>query len=187
MSAPATITTVDLSGKWLMNKSKSDSTDEILRLQGVGWLTRKAIAMSSLTLAIKHYKDDDGVEHIDIDQTLSGGVSGTTELRVLDWEEHKHEDHIFGAVIGKSRRIKVDEIDNEYLKRDWLPDVAEHGAIHSYVQSDTEKSGTTWIAEQIWGFEVVDGERRYARHISFTGPGGEHIDARLVYDYLGPV
>lgn len=33
--------------------------------------------------------------------------------------------------------------------------------------------------------EVIDAERRYVRHVKFTGPGGEDIQARLVYDYCG--
>lgn len=54
-------------------------------LQGVSWFTRKAIRFSTITLDIKQYRDDDGVEHIDIDQTATGGIKGTTENRTLDW------------------------------------------------------------------------------------------------------
>lgn len=46
----------------------SGDTDQILALQGVGWLKRKAISMGTVTLDIKHYKDDAGIEHVDIDQ-----------------------------------------------------------------------------------------------------------------------
>ncbi|KII93794.1 hypothetical protein PLICRDRAFT_405412 [Plicaturopsis crispa FD-325 SS-3] len=187
MAAPANITTLDFSGKWFMNKTLGDSTDEILTQQGVGWLKRKAISMGSLTLAIKHYKDENGVEHIDVDQTLTGGIPGTSEIRVLTWEPREHEDHIFGPVVGKSRRVKLDEVETEFLKKGWLPDVAEHGAINSYVESDTKKSGTTWIVDQTWGFEEINGERHYTRHVHFTGPKGQTIEARLVYDYIGPL
>lgn len=186
MAAPSSLTTLDLSGQYVMNKSLSDSTDEILRLQGVSWFTRKAIGIATLTLSVKHYKDDAGVEHIDVDQTLTGGIKGTTEIRVLNWEAREHEDHIFGFVVGRSRRIRVEDIEHEFLRVGWLPDTTEHGAINSYVESDTPKSGTSWTAEQIWGFEEVNGERRYVRHVRFIGPGGENIQARLVYDYSGP-
>jgi hypothetical protein len=37
----------------------------------------------------------------------------------------------------------------------------------------------------MWGFEVVEGTRRYTRHILFTGPKGEAIKARMTYDYQG--
>ena len=48
--------------------------DEILRLQGISWLKRTAIAAATLTLHVKHYKDDQEVEQIDIEQTLTGGI-----------------------------------------------------------------------------------------------------------------
>jgi hypothetical protein len=110
---------------------------------------RRAIGLATLTLYIEHYKDDGGVEHIDIDQRLTGGIPGTTENRTLDWTFREHEDGIFGAVLGKSRRVKLDQINNDFLRNGWLPDTEEHGAINSYVKSDTPKSGTTWIAEQV--------------------------------------
>lgn len=168
-------------------------------MQGVGWLTRKAITYGTLTLTIKHFKDDEGIEHIDIDQTLTGGIPGTSERRTLSWTERENQDHIFGAVIGKSRRTSVDVLEEDFLKRNWTADTIQHGVVQSYVESDTPKSGTTWIANQVrrfalnpcpqidfhqtWGMEDVNGERRYARHIKFTGPKAEEIECRLVYDY----
>ncbi|KAG5647600.1 hypothetical protein DXG03_008953 [Asterophora parasitica] len=187
MATPPSLTILDISGKYVMNKELSDkSTDQILTLQGVGWLKRKAITLGTVTLNVKHFKDDQGVEHVDIDQTLTGGIPGTTEKRTLTWTERENEDHLFGAVLGKSRRTKVDVLEDEFLKKNWTADTLEHGVIQSYVESNTPKSGTTWIANQTWGVEEINGERRYTRHIKFTGPGGEDIECRLVYDYLGP-
>lgn len=105
--------------------------------------------MASLTLTVKHYKGDDRVEHIDIDQALTGGIPGTSENRILDWTERKADDRIFGPVVSKTRRLKLEDITNEFLKKNWLPDTAEHGTINSYVYSDTPKSGTSWVAEQV--------------------------------------
>jgi hypothetical protein len=45
--------------------------------------------------------------------------------------------------------VKLDEIENEFLREGWLPDTEQSGAINSYVKSDTPKSSTTWIAEQV--------------------------------------
>jgi len=181
------------------NKTLSDDTDEVLRLQGVSWFTRRAIALSTITLYVRHYKGDDGVERIDIDQTLTG-IPGTSENRILDWTFREHDDYLFGPVLGKSRRANVDEIENEFLGEGWLPDTVRDGVINSYVKSDTPKSNTSWIAEQVcrpfqhaclqnglpvqtWGFEQVNDERRYVRHVDFIGPENEHIQARLVYDF----
>jgi len=185
MAVPDGLTILDISGKYVMNKTLSDQrTDTILQLQGVSWLKRQAINFSTVSLSIKHYKDEDGVEHIDIDQTLTGGIPGTTERRTLWWKEREHEDHIFGHVIGRSRRVKAEELDVAFLQGDWTPDTLEHGLIQSYVESNTPKSGTTWIANQTWGIEEINGERRYVRHVKFTGPKGEDIEAKIVYDHV---
>lgn len=134
----------------MQNKTLSDQrTDTILQLQGVGWLKRKAIVYGTVTLAIKHTKDDEGIEQIHIEQTLTGGIPGTTEDRTLWWKERENEDHVFGPVVGKSRRVKAAELDIPFLKEGWTPDTIEHGLIQSYVESDTPKSGTVWIANQV--------------------------------------
>ncbi|KAI0778592.1 hypothetical protein BD413DRAFT_112288 [Trametes elegans] len=188
MAAPVDMTTRDISGKYMMNKSLSDDSDEILRLQGVSWWTRKAISLATLYLTVKHYKDDNGIEHIDIDQTLTGGVKGTNEYRTLDWTERTYEDHVFGPVLGKSRRVALSEVERDWLKKDWSEESFADGAIiYTTAKSDTAKSGRTWLSEQTWGFEQVNGEKRYTRHVFFQGPEGEIIEIRLVYDYTGPL
>ncbi|TFY71494.1 hypothetical protein EVG20_g1521 [Dentipellis fragilis] len=185
MAVPPEFTTFDISGTYVLNKSQSDDTDEILRLQGVGWFTRKAIGLATITLSVKHYKDDDGKEHIDIGTTLTGGIKGTTENRTLDWDRRTHEDHVFGSVIGQSRRVKAEDVESEFLKNGWSQDTVEHGLINAYGESDTPKSGLSWVANQTWGFEEIDGERKYVRHVDFTGTDGEKVQARMVYDYYG--
>ena len=36
---------------------------------------------------------------------------------------------------------------------------------------------------QTWGIENINGERRHTRHVDFTGPKGESVQTRLVFDY----
>ena len=69
--------------------------------------------MGTVYLDVKHFTED-GAEHIEITQTLSG-LSETKEHRILDGEERPHEDHVFGAVLSKSRRLALDEIENELV------------------------------------------------------------------------
>jgi len=186
MAAPPEVNTLDFSGTFLMSKTYSDDTDEILRLQGFSWFMRKLMGAMSLYLYVKHYKDSEGVEHIDIEQIGTGGFKGNHEERSLTWTMHPIDDPVFGPVIGKSRRVKVEDIEYEWQKEAWLPDTVENGTVESFVESDTPKSGKTWIADQIWGFSEIDGKRMYTRRVHFTGPAGEVINARLVYEYQGP-
>ena len=131
------------------NHSLSDDTDKILALQGVGWATRKIISKATITLHINHYKDSQGVEHIDIEQTLTGGITASPELRTLDWTPRKVDHSLFGATIGKSRRIPVADIHDGYLKSGWLPDVSRDGAIEVYAESDKEKNSHTWKSNMV--------------------------------------
>ncbi|KAF8530979.1 hypothetical protein JB92DRAFT_3105728 [Gautieria morchelliformis] len=188
MAAPSEMITTDITGTFVMNKSLSDDSDRILELQGVGWWMRRMIGLATVTLHVNHYKDDSGVEHIDIKQTLTGGIEGTQENRTLDWAQRSHEDRVFGPVFGKSRRLPVADIDNVFLKTGWLPDTVEHGTINAYTISDTAKSGREWVADQIWGFEEVNGERRYVRHVNFTA-GEENIQfqPQLIYLKTSPI
>ncbi|EJD04064.1 LCCL domain-containing protein [Fomitiporia mediterranea MF3/22] len=183
MAAPPEVNTLDLSGMFIMNKTLSDDPDEILRLQGVSWFKRKIISTITITLYVSHYKDDEGKEHIDIRQIGSGGFEGNFERRIVDWTLRSTEDPLFGAVVGRSRRIKVDDLEYEWHKENWSADTIENCAIESYVESDTPKSGTTWVADQVWGFSEINSERRYVRRIHFTGPDGEDLHRVLVYDY----
>lgn len=85
------------------------------------------------------------MERIDINQTLTGGFKGTTELRSLDWVERSHYDDIFGNVMGKSRRVKLAEIEDEYLKTGWPEELVEEGLIESFVISEEN----AWVATQV--------------------------------------
>lgn len=73
-------------------------TDEILRLQGMSWFMRKLISVATITLYVKHYNDDEGTEHIDIDQIGTGGFKGNREERTLTWTERAVDDPVFGPV-----------------------------------------------------------------------------------------
>lgn len=143
-------------------------------------MTRKAIGIATITLHIKEY-DNNGVTNIDIEQTATGGVKGTTEKRHLDNEAGEHEDHVFGKVRGRSRWLKLSEVDDKHLASNWLPENNEGDVIESNVES----VNNGWTAKQIWGFQEIDGARRYARNVVVT-KGPERKEARLYYDYVGP-
>ncbi|KAI9755941.1 MAG: hypothetical protein M4579_004072 [Chaenotheca gracillima] len=182
MAAPDDHNIKNLNGQWTMNKTISDDFDPILAMQGVGWLTRKAIALATITLIVKQYEGDEpgNPTHIDIQQVVTGGISGTTELRCLDWEFREHSDSIFGAVKGRSRWTKLEDVEDDFLKNGWLEGEArgDRGLVQSYVES----KDNGWIANQIWGFEEIDGKRYYVRHVVVT-KGEERKQARLVYDF----
>lgn len=146
--------------------------------QGIGWVARRAIGIATVTLRLKQYIDDQGITHIDIDQLVTGGFKGTTELRTLNWTEVDHTDHLFGQVRGKSRWIKLADVKDEFMKTGWAAEMNGTEAVQSYVESVNG-----WTADQLWGFEVIAGERRYVRHIVVV-KGKERKAIKLVYDLV---
>lgn len=224
MAAPSNVDLNKLSGTWVMNKSLSDDTDAILAMQGVGWFLRRAIALATVTLHIKVYRapasaspsssssptnltaaatsigapqaddDDSPVTHIDIEQTATGGIKGTTELRTLDWTARPHADYLFGKLEGKSRWVDLDdpaqaaELPDEFLTRHWLRGDGNGGGPNGrmQVQAYVRSLERDWQAQAVWGFETVDDKRYHTRHVvvNKASDGTERRAVRLVYDFV---
>ncbi|KAL4736033.1 hypothetical protein BDV11DRAFT_211583 [Aspergillus similis] len=54
--------------------------------------------------------------------------------------------------------------------------------VHTFVRN---LRGNGWTAEQIWGFEVINGERRHTRRVVVANTKGQYVLARLVYKNVG--
>jgi hypothetical protein len=158
----------------------------------VSWLVRKAVGLASLTLEISQYEGPPSppststtpCTHIDIVQTATAGLKGTVEKRCLDFEFRDHTDWMFGHVRGQSKWMTLDEITEPYLKEGWEDGESEKtgpgGTSHVYSHVDSVDSD--WTATQTWGFQMVDGERRYCRNVIVV-KGEERATIRLVYDF----
>lgn len=162
----------------------SDDEDDVRALQGVSWFKRKAVTLATIELHTKQYRTDDAVEHVDIRETISGGFEGTLVNQTADWTTRSFESTLFGPCNTRCRRCKLDEVDVPWLEEGWLPEIAEQGVLQVVLESDTEKSGTTWRKSSTWGFEDIDGERRFTHHIDFFGPKEEHLQKRIVFDFV---
>jgi hypothetical protein len=107
-------------------------------------------------LSVKDFVDAENITHIDLDQTATGGIQGTTELRVLDWSETPHKDDIFGSLKSRNRwltDLKAAESGNggplqAYLTDGWLDEkVGPNG--EGFVQNWVINEEGGWTAEQI--------------------------------------
>ncbi|OAA64976.1 hypothetical protein ISF_04386 [Cordyceps fumosorosea ARSEF 2679] len=183
MAAPPEKTTKNLTGKWNVNYTYSDSSEPGLIIQGISYLVRKGILAATLTLETNQYEaapnppneDAPACWHVDIVQSASG--MSTEERRCLDNTFRQHSDWLFGNVRGRSTWVGVEDIEDEYLKRGWLVE-GEKALILSHAES--EDYG--WVADQIWGFQEVDGQRRHCRNI-VVAKDAERAEFRFVYDY----
>jgi hypothetical protein len=170
-----------LSGKWQLNKSCSDDFASVLALQGVNFLIRKTATAASIHLTISQPDD----QHITMAQSVtSGKVPGTTEEYVLDWEWRTNEDSFFGEISGRSRWISVEEGRKtgvvEHGAGEWVDGDSQGRLIHAEGQKEGE-----WEASHLWGFEMVDGERRHTRRVHVSNTKGEELRVRMVYNFVG--
>ncbi|KAF9525803.1 hypothetical protein CPB83DRAFT_896697 [Crepidotus variabilis] len=191
MAVPTEMTSLNLSGVYALNRSLSDDNvmDEIMRLQGIGWLPRQASRTANITIMVRHFKDESNIEHFDIHQMVSGGLGlpSNVEKRELCWKEAELETPLFGSILTKARRAHVNELDETFLREGWTTDTLDHGVVEILGTSNTEKSGTTWTASQALGIGEIEGLRRYIRAVHFTGPEKEKFQTRVIFDYVGPL
>jgi hypothetical protein len=123
----------------------------------------------------------DGLEHIDSASTVLG-ISGSTEVRVLDGKPRDNEDDVYGAYTGTAQWTKVENLDVEWTKEGWLDEVKEgKGVMRDLVKG----RGKEWDVDMSWGFAEINGERRQVRRIVAKNPQ-KTANVRLVYDYAGP-
>ncbi|KAF1839967.1 uncharacterized protein K460DRAFT_297364 [Cucurbitaria berberidis CBS 394.84] len=198
MAAPSSVDIKNLQGKWVMNKVISDAFDPVLALQGIGWLTRKALGAATVYQHLSQSpttgEDGQPTTQIDIDQAVTGGLKGSTEKRTLDWHYRGHSDWLFGTLKGRSRYNTLAKIleeskgngvveeDAKYLVEGWLKETEDGEVVESYVDNE----GNKWTGWQIWGFSEINGVRRLTRRFAIRKKDkNEVVRVRLVYDYAG--
>lgn len=94
MAVHPKITLGDISGDWFINRDLSDSPDSMLSLQMVPKAMRTVLKYTTLTLHISQYTGEDNNAHIDIHHTVTGGITATSEYRILDWTERSQKNAI---------------------------------------------------------------------------------------------
>ncbi|KAJ7616036.1 hypothetical protein FB45DRAFT_1035199 [Roridomyces roridus] len=72
-SLPTPFTTQNFTGRFKLNLARSTRVDELLASQGIQDADERE-AIKHGELAFNHYKDDDGKEHIWIEQNIQGQI-----------------------------------------------------------------------------------------------------------------
>ncbi|KAJ7604464.1 hypothetical protein FB45DRAFT_810756 [Roridomyces roridus] len=179
----ATLTSLDVSGKFTLNKKLSGDISKVLAVQGVGFITRKAVSAGKITTIMKHYKDAAGVEQLEIDSAIVGGITVAKEHRVLDGQARPTEDPLVGPIVNTMRRAQPADLAIPFLKDGWTADTLQNGVIHFEIASGPANKNK-WTMNQTCGMQEINGERRYVAHLKITSPSEDH-EIMLVYDYLG--
>jgi hypothetical protein len=140
---------------------------------------------------------------IEIVAVVIGGLlgGGSKDNCVLDWMPMEKSDVLFGQVTWKMGWTTAaelaeigDTLESKFLRGLILQDGSENKGVlgdeppeeRKHIRLMVESSRGGWTGQVVWGFELIDGERHYARRLTATK--GDRVEmARLVYDYLGPV
>ncbi|BCS27099.1 uncharacterized protein APUU_60147S [Aspergillus puulaauensis] len=160
-------------------------------------------------------KPDSDVTVVDVATTPTGGLGVTRERRVLDWSLVDHKDYLFGSnqhqthwvygvKDGEGRAYPEFELqtkvakDGERVKRFMRGEILEDGKEtawdldepdaedrHVWLHTFVRNLDSGWTAEQIWGFEVINGTRYHTRRIVSVNTKGEYVLGRLVYSFVG--
>lgn len=178
------------------NKPLSDAFDPVLTLQGISWLTRKAIGAATLTQHLSQTPatgaDGAPTTHIKIDQVLTGGLKGSVEERTLDWNYKEHTDWLWGTSKGRTRYSTLQKVkeegtnaeDVQFMTEGWLKETEEGEIVEAFAENEKSK----WTAWQIWGFAEVEGKRMLTRKfVVWKVDKNEVARVKLVYDYIGPL
>ncbi|KAL2860975.1 uncharacterized protein BJX67DRAFT_386132 [Aspergillus lucknowensis] len=214
MAIPQDITLKTLKGSWTLDKSISDDMDGMLKLQGVGWLTRKGISAARLTLSFTSTVEPSPssgspVLHLTMRQTLSGGIPGSTEERITDWTERERSNHIYGDVLSRSKLIKGVRGDDGAVRPDLtmmskpsnnaigeevtnflrggvphLGEAEKDDLTDLYIHDFGRNEASGWTAEQIWCIETIDSQPYLTRRVAVVRDDGYEL-ARLVYKFSG--
>ncbi|KAL3486941.1 hypothetical protein BJX62DRAFT_241520 [Aspergillus germanicus] len=116
MAPPNNVSIRNLGGTWVMDKARSTNLDAVFKLQGVGWITRKAIAAGTPSLKITQGSDanrDPGnssssttpSEWMLLEPALAGVLKAAPDKRPMMWTESEYSDNLFGPVIIRSQYI----------------------------------------------------------------------------------
>jgi hypothetical protein len=143
---------------------------------------RKVLNTAKVTVSIKEWVDPStGLTHVDIVNTPSSGLPSSTEVRVFNNEGIELPHPLFGKIRTRSRWAGAGDLDqiDGYLVKGF------ESGIDNFIHIVTEHLDYDAVTHQAWGFEEVEGNRRYSRHI-VVKKGEEVLRSKLVYDYLGP-
>lgn len=106
--------------------------EEILRLEGVAWLTRKAMMNApSIYLIVTHDAKAGTI-------TVAGeivGMSGLSSTRHVDGKSFEEKHAVLGLVTMTPRLCGLSDVDEDYLKDAWKDLDPETKLINTYYKS----------------------------------------------------
>nr|QJY30859.1 hypothetical protein [Discosia rubi] len=184
MAAPENTNILNMTGIWSLNSLESDDLGPTFALQGVPWIVRKVISFASLEITMDQKEPappTDPSTIIKVKQTVRPGGFDTANSYVLDGKLRTDTVPIFGAMSMRAQYVSSVEVSSEdVLGREIEKPIASDDRVG--IKEVTEGVNTGWKTTALWGFERINGERRFCKYC-ITTKEGQNVQARLVYDY----
>ncbi|KAL2855608.1 hypothetical protein BJX68DRAFT_263965 [Aspergillus pseudodeflectus] len=211
MAATNGISIRNLNGNWVMDKARSTNVDAVFKLQGVGWVTRKAIAAATPSLKITQWSDADSVgssssaaEWMLLEPALAGVLKPAPEKRSMTWTEAEYNDSLFGRVVIRSQYISGEKTSDgrvrPLVKFQTMNLGADAESVlgepvivsqdeafpdtveKAFIHDFVRSVDSGWTAEQIWAVELV-GEEVILSRRAVVAKGSSTESARVIYTY----
>lgn len=174
------------------NKTLSDSFDRAFVFQGIPWIIRKVVSITTLSLKVAHEIDESGAKTLVFTQAASVAIAGLSEekeVRFLDGRETFHSSALFGTSSARSRLVNLSTATGNngkpldpLLTRNFLQEGEPGGDNNLFDLIGHQTKG--WVMEQIWGFGIVNDERRLTRKMVIR-KGDEVAYITAFYDWKG--
>ncbi|KAJ0421519.1 hypothetical protein BJY00DRAFT_312124 [Aspergillus carlsbadensis] len=208
MAPPNDLSIRNLNGTWVLDKTRSTDLDALFKLQGVGWIARKAIAAGIPSLKITQGSDTGSSapsEWMLFEPALGGMLKAAPDKRSMTWTDSEYNDNLFGRLVIRGHYISGEKMADgrvrplvEIETKDIEPDA--EGILTEAIEiamDNTDQEGTIekafihdfarnvdagWTAEQIWAVEIVDGEKMLTRRVVVKSGSSTEL-ARVFYTY----
>ncbi|KAJ6093174.1 hypothetical protein N7486_008463 [Penicillium sp. IBT 16267x] len=201
MATPSAITIgSSFTGKWVIDKKLSPPPEPALRLQGVGWALRKAavlavptfhLSISSSSASRPEFESQSAPQksNLSVFQVPTAGLGGISQSRTLDWDETTPlKDFLFGTRQSRNRFITGKRGIDGRVMPDLVPETGiDNKVIGLWIHTFDYREDGAWTVEQVWGFEMIGGERFHTRRFVVADRGGNFEMGRIVFSYFGPI
>ncbi|KAF9041970.1 hypothetical protein BDZ89DRAFT_1128658 [Hymenopellis radicata] len=180
-----------LSGRYRVNKDLSTSIDSVMRIQRIPWLVRKVVLnapASASSMLFQHYLAEDGKEHVDTLQGMTGMPLAKHKInRVVD---DKAKITVFSDPFAGPIRLScwwggledthINGEQNDYLREAWEGS-AEGTKLLLTIYSSVDYG---WTVFEVTTVQEIDGQKRLATYsvVTATEPKHEVVHSRVVYD-----
>ncbi|KAF9027337.1 hypothetical protein BDZ89DRAFT_1039571 [Hymenopellis radicata] len=168
----ASFTPENMSGKYRLNKQLSTNMEELMQIQKVGWVVRKAVTSAPVALSLTH----DNTTFNALAEVA--GIPGTANNRRLDGTSIEEKHPILGLINKRAVVAVLGDVTEAFLKDAWKGlDPATKLVLTSY---ESVKEG--WKTLEVTTVQEVDGQVRLVLYCFGTNDKGEVVCGRVVYD-----